>query len=78
MYAKSTRPNAKRKGQKERSATRDDQIARPRRAQTYERSELRAKRAMGVCPRSGRFFNSFLALVDKAKKGIYHDQTLYT
>ena len=25
-----------------------------------------------------RLFNSFLDLVDKAKKGIYHDQTLYT
>ena len=29
----------------ERSAKRDDRIARPRRAQTCERSELRAKRA---------------------------------
>ena len=29
----------------ERSAKRDDQIARPRRAQTCERSELRTKRA---------------------------------
>ena len=45
MYAKSIRPNAKREVQKERSAKRDDQIARPRRAQTCERSELRAKRA---------------------------------
>ena len=35
MYAKSTRPSAKH----------DDRIARPRRAQTCERSELRAKRA---------------------------------
>ena len=33
MYAKSTRPSAKREVQKERSAQRDDQIARPRRAQ---------------------------------------------
>ena len=46
MYAKSTRPRAKREVQEERSAKRDDQIARPRRAQTCERSELRAKRAM--------------------------------
>ena len=55
MYAKSTRPSAKRDVQKFRSAQRDDRvlrsakrdnrIARPRRAQTYERSELRAKRA---------------------------------
>ena len=37
MYAKSTRPSVKR----------DDQIARPRRAQTCERSELRAMR---MCP----------------------------
>ena len=29
MYAKSTRPSAKRKVQKDRSAKRDDQIARP-------------------------------------------------
>ena len=47
MYAKSTRPSAKR----------DDQIARPRRAQTCERSELRAKRAMRMCPRSGQIFS---------------------
>ena len=38
MYVKSTRPSAKREVQKERSAKRDDQIARPRRAQTCERS----------------------------------------
>ena len=43
MYAKSTRPSAKR----------DDQIARPRRAQAYEQSELRAMR---MCPRSGQIF----------------------
>ena len=46
MYAKSTRPSAKR----------DDRIARPRRAQTCERSELRAKRAMRMCPLSGQIF----------------------
>ena len=66
MYVKSTRPSAKREVQKERSAKsdvqkfgsakRDDQIARPRRAQTCERSELRAKRAMKMCPRSGQIF----------------------
>ena len=39
MYAKSTRPSAKREVQKERSAKRDDRIARPRRAQTGERWE---------------------------------------
>ena len=48
MYAKSTRPSAKREVQKERSAKRDDQIARPRRAQTC------GLRAMRMCPRSGQ------------------------
>ena len=42
MYAKSTRPSAKREVQKDRSAKRDDQIARPSRAQACEQ---RAKRA---------------------------------
>ena len=61
MYAKSTRPSAKREVQKERSAKRDvqkfrsaqrdDRIARPRRAQI-----LRAKRAIKMCPRSGQIF----------------------
>ena len=37
MYAESTRPSAKHEVQKERSAKRDDRIARPRRAQTCER-----------------------------------------
>ena len=63
MYAKSTRPSAKRDVQKFRSAQRDDRvlrsekrddrIARPRRAQTCERSELRALR---MFPRSGQIF----------------------
>ena len=53
MYAKSARPSAKREVQNDRSAKRDDQIARPRRAQACE---LRAKRAMRVCPRSGQIF----------------------
>ena len=63
MYAKSTRPSAKREVQKDRSAQRDDrvlrrakrddQIARRRRAQACERSELRAMR---MCPRSGQIF----------------------
>ena len=39
-----------------RSAKRDDQIARPRRAQACKRSELRAKRAMRMCPLSGQIF----------------------
>ena len=56
MYAKRTRPSAKREVQKKRSVKRDDQIARPRRAQTCEQSELRAKRAMRMCPRSGQIF----------------------
>ena len=54
MYAESTRPSAKREVQKERSAKRDDRIARPRRAQTCERSELRAMR---MCPQSGQIFS---------------------
>ena len=53
MYTKSTRPSAKREVQKERSAKRDDRIARPRRAQTCEQSELRAMR---MSPRGGQIF----------------------
>ena len=53
MYAKSTRPSAKREVQKERSVKRDNRIMRPRRAQTCERSELRAMR---MCPLSGQIF----------------------
>ena len=50
MYAKNTRPSAKCEVQKERSAKRDNQIARLRRAQTCERWE---------CAReAGRFFIS--------------------
>ena len=56
MYVESTRPSAKCEVQKERSAKRDDRIARPRRAQTCEQSELRAKRAMRMWPRSGQIF----------------------
>ena len=53
MYAKSTRPSAKREIQEERSAKRDDQIARPRRAQACERS------ARWECAReAGRFFKT--------------------
>ena len=44
MYAKSIRPSVKHDVQKERSAKRDDLIARPRRAQICERSELCATR----------------------------------
>ena len=58
MYAKSTRPSAKREVQKERSAKRDDQIARPRRAQTCERWE---------CAReAGRYF--FFRISQKRKE----------
>ena len=57
MYAKSTRPSAKR----------DDQIARPRRAQTCERSELRAKRAMRMYPQSGQIFLDYI-LYDNLQK----------
>ena len=59
MYAESTRPSAKREVQKERSAKRDNRIARPSRAQTCARSELRAKRAVRMCPLRGHIF--FLA-----------------
>ena len=48
MYAKSTRPSAKREVQKDRSAKRDDQIARPRRAQAAREARdknVPAKRA---------------------------------
>ena len=51
MYAESTRPSVKREVQQKRSAERDDQIARPRRAQTCERS------ARWECAcEAGRFF----------------------
>ena len=60
MYVKITRTSAKREVQKERSAQRDDQIARPRRAQTCERSELRA---MSMCPRSGQIFFLLIELM---------------
>ena len=60
MYAKSTRPSAKREVQKERSAKRDDRIAHPRRVQTCEWSELRAMR---MCPRSGQIFSVTLLLL---------------
>ena len=59
MYAKRTRPSAKREIQKDRSAKRDDQIARPRRTQACERSELRAKHAMRMCPQSGQIFLAY-------------------
>ena len=52
MYAKSTRPSAKREVQKERSTKRDDRIARRRRAKTCARS------AQWECAReAGRFFS---------------------
>ena len=60
MYAESTRPSAKRDVEKFRSAQRDDQIARPRRAQTCERSELRAMR---MCPLSGQIFVTIFRLI---------------
>ena len=53
MYEKSTRPSAQRDDRVLRNAKRDDQIARPRCAQTCE---LRAKRAMRMCPQSGQNF----------------------
>ena len=53
MYAKRTRPSAKREVQKDRSAKRDDQIARPRRAQAARESRdenVPAKRAdFSIC-----------------------------
>ena len=68
MYAKSTRPSAKREVQKERSAKRNDQIALPRRAQNCE---LRAKRAMRMCPPSGQIF--FIFTISKAVKYLFQD-----
>ena len=65
MYAKSTRPSAKR----------DDQIARPRRAQTCERSELRAMR---MCPRSGQIFFYSFAFINQIileKNNIFHSSS---
>ena len=53
MHAKRTRSSAKREVQKERNAKRGDQIVRPTRAQTCERSELCAMR---MCPPSGQIF----------------------
>ena len=54
MYAKNTRPSAKREVQKDQNAQRDDQIARPRRAQACERSELRGQI---FCLPTTRFFS---------------------
>ena len=68
MYVKSTRTSAKHEVQKERSAKRDDQIARPRRAQTWDRSELRAKRVMRMCPRSGQIFSYLPMTILKQRK----------
>ena len=74
MYAKSTRPSAKREVQKDRSAKRDDQIARPRRAQACERSKLRAMR---MCPRSGQiFYYNFNSLHYVRKKLYIYDDNL--
>ena len=57
MYVKSTRPSAKREVQKERSAKRDNQIARSRRAQTCALS------APWECARqAGRFFFSVFVI----------------
>ena len=53
--------SAQRDDRVSRSAKRDDRIARPRRAQTCERSELRAMRAMRMCPRSGQIFKTQFA-----------------
>ena len=72
MYPKSIRPSAKREVQKERNAQLDDRIARPRRAQTCE---LRAKRAMRMCPGSGQIFliqNGGSNMVDKFKKRLFY------
>ena len=50
--------SAKREVHIYRSAKRDDhQVARPRRADSCERSELRAKRAMRMCERSEQIFD---------------------
>ena len=71
MYAKSTRPSAKREVQKERSTKRDDRIARPRHAQTCERSELRAMR---MCPQSGQIFFILFVTFLQSCYLIFHTQ----
>ena len=54
-----------------RSAKRDDhKIARPRRAHTCERSELRAKRAMRMCERSEQIFILILEADDNVKSDV--------
>ena len=57
MYAKSTRPSAKREVQKERSAKRDDRIARPRRAQSCALKAAREARDENVPAKRADFFN---------------------
>ena len=74
MYALEykTEREARGPGRTERAARRssiterDDRIARPRRAQTCERSELRAKRAMRMYPLSGQIF--CIILINAAQK----------
>ena len=73
MHAKSMRPSAKREVQKERSAKRDDRIARPRRAQTCERSELRALR---MCARSGQIFFNWEKKINTSGKWILFGRKL--
>ena len=55
MYVNSTRPSAKREVQKERSAKRDDQIARPRALGALKLAS-EASCAMRMCPRSEQIF----------------------
>ena len=54
MYAKNTRTSAKREIQTEGSAKRDDQTARPRRAQIYKQKNLPASRAHSHCALSAQ------------------------
>ena len=57
----------------ERSAKRDDRIARPRRAQTCERSEVRAKRPMRMCPQSWQIFLIPFTWVEKSTSFFFWD-----
>ena len=59
-----------------RSAKRDDQIARPRRAQTCEQGELRARRAMRMCPRCGQIFLFLFLLNSRASPAVSFHMSL--
>ena len=61
MYAESTR--TEREARRSKIPERDDRIARPRRAQICERSELRAMR---MCPLGGQTFLIIFGLCNQS------------